>query len=317
MSFDLFFYTAPGAATRLTSAATGEAVAAVLGRDATPTQTASGTEWACTGADTGVTFTLRHRDPATSELPAAIVSSDSAGAPFSGFSVEVAYVRPKFFGIEALASAGAIAGRLGLLMPDPLSPPKSGQPVNVVKTEPAAMNQIIEHWMAGNRFAIASTQKLTGKRPPYLESERSMHWWRFQRMRQSLQKAMGQNAIVSQARVIRVVSTGELVLMADWANGFPAVFPQVEVFLMIDAKSLDDPNAKVAWTPAGEVIDKLGAAFRRFEQPGCDLMACAGIPPNSPLRAAFDALPRYPVQGMIEDIGLAFIDEPEQPAATA
>jgi hypothetical protein len=29
------------------------------------------------------------------------------------------------------------------------------------------------------------------------------------------------------------------------------------------------------------------------------------------MREAFNAIPRYPVAGMIEDIGLNFIDEPE------
>jgi hypothetical protein len=202
-------------------------------------------------------------------------------------------------------------------MPDARTPQKSGQPVSVVKTEPPTMNLMIERWMEGNRFAIASAAKLTGSRPPFLDPERSMYFWRFQRMRRQIQQSLGTKAIVPSSRIIRVASSGEVVLMTDWANGFPAVFPQAEVFLLIEAKSMNDPNAKAAWTPAHEVIDRLAPIMNRFEQPGCDLIACAGVPQSGPMRDAFNAIPRYPLAGALEDIGLNFIDEPEAAPAPA
>ncbi len=309
MSFDLHFYCAPGSQPP-TREQVGQAISQILASQATAAQSPAGTPiWQYKGAETGVTCRFDF-NPAAADIHAGIDAS-GGGAPFSGLSVNVNYIRPRFVGIESLAAAGAVAGRLGLLMPDPRIPPRSGQPVNVVKTEPPTMNLMIEQWMAGNRFAIASAQKLTGNRPPFLDPDRSMYFWRFQRMRSGIQKAVGNSAIVPSSRIIRVASSGEVVLMTDWANGFPAVFPQAEVFLLIEAKSMNDPNAKAAWTPAGEVIDRLGPILRRFEQPGCDLIACSGVPQSGPMREAFNAIPRYPLAGAIEDIGLNFIDDPE------
>jgi len=309
MSFDLLFYTTQQSGP--TQEQVGEAITGVLGAGATASRSPSGAaEWLCQSPQTGVAFRFRYTDPSKGDGRTAKTAEGAAGRS-SGLSVEVPYVRPRFVGIESLASAGAVAGRLGLLMPDPRIPFKDGETVSIVKTEPTAMNLTIENWMAGNRFAIAATQKLTGKRPPFLDPERSMYWWRFQRMRTGIQKAIGTKAIVPSSRIIRVASSGEVVLMTDWANGFPAVFPQSEVFLLIEAKSMNDPNAKAAWTPANEVIDRLGSILSRFEQPGCDLIACSGVPQSGPMREAFNAIPRYPLAGAIEDIGLNFIDEPE------
>lgn len=304
MSFDLAFYTS--APEDLTPERLAEEIAAVLGPAATAEASPSGTPiWNCKSPETGVTFRLEYHTPATSSFAHA-----KDGSRFSGLTVNVNYVRPKFVGIEALASAGALAGRLGLLIPDPRTPPKSGEPISVVKTEPALMNLTIEQWMEGNRWAINNAHKLTSNRPPFLDPERSMYFWRFQRMRQQIQKSVGNKAIVPSSRVIRMASSGEVVLMSDWANGLPAVFPQVEVFLLFEAKSMDDPNAKVAWTPAKEVIDRLGPILGRFEHPACDLIGCKGVPPSGPMREAFDAIPRFPLAGAIEDIGLNFVDEP-------
>lgn len=314
MSFDLHFYCAAGTQPP-SREQVGEAIAQVLGAQATAAVSPGGTTtWQYTGADSGVTCRLDYH-PGSTDIPAGIDAA-GGGAPFSGLSVNVNYVRPRFVGIESLASAGAVAGRLGLLMPDPRTPRRSGQPVGVVKTEPPTMNLMIERWMEGNRWAIANAQKLTGTRPPFLDPERSMYFWRFQRMRRQIQKSIGTQAIVPSSRIIRVTGSGEVVLMTDWANGFPAVFPQAEVFLLIEARSMNDPNAKAAWTPAHEVIDRLGPILSRFEQPGCDLIACRGVPPSGPMRDAFNAIPRYPIAGQIEDIGLNFIDEPETASAS-
>ena len=314
MSFDLHFYSAPGAAP-LTKEQVAEAMVQVLGAQATSGVSPAGAPmWQYAGADTDVRCRFDFH-PDAADIHAG-VDAAGAGAPFSGLSVNVNYVRPRFVGIESLAAAGALAGRLGLLMPDPRTPAKSGQPISVVKTEPQTMNPMIERWMEGNRWAIANAQKLTGTRPPFLDPQRSMYFWRFQRMRREIQKALGTKAIVPSSRIIRMTKSGDVVLMTDWANGFPAVFPQAEVFLLIEARSMNDPSAKAAWTPAHEVIDRLGPILGRFEHPGCDLIACAGVPQSGPMRDAFNAIPRYPLAGMIEDIGLNFIDEPEAaPAA--
>lgn len=315
MSFDLAFYTTDPAG--LSKERIAQEVAAVLGKAATPGTTPGGTPmWSYKSEETGVTFRLEYTDPAASNFAPGVIAG-GGGAKFSGLAVNVNYVRPRFVGIESLASAGAVAGRLGLLMPDPRTPAKAGEPVSVVKTEPPTMNLMIERWMEGNRWAINNAQKLTGKRPPFLDPERSMYFWRFQRMRGGIQKAVGTSAIVPSSRVIRMMGSGEVVLMSDWANGFPAVFPQVEVFLLIEAKSMNDPSAKAAWTPAREVIDRMAPIMSRFEQPGCDLIACAGVPPTGPMRDAFNAIPRYPLANTIEDIGLNFIDEPEPAPAPA
>ena len=312
MSFDLTFYTTQPSGP--TSEQVGEAIAGVLGAGAVAGRSPGGTsEWVCQSPQTGVAFRFRYTDPAKGDGRKAMTKEGVAGR-WSGLSVEVPYARPRFVGIESLASAGAVAGRLGLLMPDPRIPFQDGETVNILKTEPTVMNLTIENWMARNRFAIKATQKLTGKRPPFLDPERSMYWWRFQRMRAGIQKAVGAAAIVPSSRIIRMTNSGEVVLMTDWANGLPAVFPQSEVFLLIEAKSMNDPNAKAGWTPANEVIDRLGPILSRFEQPGCDLIACSGVPQSGPMRDAFNAIPRYPLAGSIEDIGLNFIDEPEAAA---
>ncbi len=316
MTFDLAFYAAAGA-TNPTREQVSAAFASVLANCTTPVSSPGGmSQWTYKSPQTGVSCRFSFVDPAASAVPDARVGTTESRARFSGLSVEVPFVRPRFVGIESLAAAGALAGHLGLLMPDPRTPQKAGEPVTVFPTAPQTMNLMIERWMEGNRRAITSAQKSTGTRPPYLDADRSMYWWRFQSMRQGIQQTIGRRAIVSSARVIRMVDSGAVVLMADWANGFPAIFPQAEVFLLIEAKSMNDPNAKAAWSPAREVIDRLGSIFSSFEQPGCDLISCAGVPPSGPVREAFNALPRYPVAGAIEDIGLAFVDEPEQaPAA--
>lgn len=317
MSFDLAFYAADGAT--LTREQIGAVVEGVLGDQVKLGQSPGGVaEWAYTGAQTGVTFRLRHSDPAAAEHPRG-VTAEGAAARFSGLAVEVNYVRPRFVGMEALAASGAIASGLGLLMPDPTRPAKAGAPVAVVPTEKAAINLTIEQWMEGNRYAIRSVQKLTGKRPPYLEAERSMYYWRFQRMRESIQKAVGTGAIVPQTRIVRIAGLDELGIMGDWANGFPAVLPHAEVYLLIEARSMDDPQAKVAWTPAYEVFDRLGPILRRMDDRGLTLIMCAGVPESGPMRDAFNQIPRHPLAGQIAEVGLNFIDEPEgeQSATTA
>ena len=101
--------------------------------------------------------------------------------------VSLNFMRPRFFGMEAMPLVGRLAKGLEWEIFDP-------QQDRLVEVE-----ELLDLWLAQNEQAIRSVKPDL----PYLEPEKSLYWWRWMREREALQEQTGPSIFVPQIFLLR------------------------------------------------------------------------------------------------------------------
>ena len=170
--------------------------------------------------DTAVQATFEREDPRqlAGLLPATV---QAVGVRF-----RLRWPRPRFFAQEAVPILIELADAKRLLVAFPQS---GGAVMRVINPTPAEVTRI---WQAGS----AAPAKGRSSPPlPFMSSERSDRWWRYQWRKQELQRRLGQDVFVP--TLVGVATEGrsdELHLQITWTDAVPLVIPECDFITLLE-----------------------------------------------------------------------------------
>ncbi|MEO1451621.1 MAG: hypothetical protein AAFV07_18975 [Bacteroidota bacterium] len=217
MSYDLHFYSKLGAPVPERD------IRQYLNRLPHTTRTGHDS-WFYRNEETGAYCAFDYSDPTFWE--AMDEEDDSAGQRFTefaatGFSFNVNYIRPQFFGKECFPLVARFASELNLFISNPQ---REGKP------EAPDADALEAEWAGCNlRFSKIYMQQ---GGLSYLDQARSDYTWSFCFHRAELQARLGNGYFVPSIFYIQPKGTQEVKTLAVWPEHIPYVLPRVDLVLI-------------------------------------------------------------------------------------
>jgi hypothetical protein len=177
----------------------------------------------------------------------------------SGLSFNLNYLRPSYFGFEAMPIVEKLASRFGLHLVNPQERYDGPAPATAADGE-----VLIRSWIDSNRSAILSTIKQpNSKRPLSMSPAASTYLWRYQKAKEDLERACGEAVFVPS--LVPVQRKGEKIAgrAITYTQGLPMIVPECEwVFLVRPKKGLfrskKDPDVDAI---SGETFREVLASY--------------------------------------------------------
>jgi hypothetical protein len=179
--------------------------------------------------DTGVAAWIEAQSPA---LPAGYRGLD--------VSLVLNYVRASWFGTETIPGFAAAVGSSGALVLDPQADSPTPRPPD--------SDRLINSWTRRNEAAVAAARAI-GQTPPWLDTDRSIGWWRYQRALPRLRRSFATDLYVPSVRLIRRTGSDRVERAMSWPDNVPTLLPQCDLIIMLRSD-----------TVAGFVITGVAAA---------------------------------------------------------
>jgi hypothetical protein len=164
-------------------------------------------------ADTGVTASIEALTPA---LPAGYRGLD--------LGLVLNYVRASWFGIETIPGFSAAVGSSGALVLDPQADRPTPQPPD--------SDRLISSWSRGNEAAVAAA-RASGQTPLWLDPDRSIGWWRYQRALPRLRRGFATDLYVPSVRLIRRPGSERVERAMSWPDDVPTLLPPCDLIIML------------------------------------------------------------------------------------
>lgn len=213
--------------------------------------------------ETGVEFSIVYRDPDNEASDGEIEYQFADFAPV-GVVMSLNYLRPSFFGLEAMPWGAFIASGLGLTVLDPQAEGASRE--NPATPDPDAL---FASWDAANTRA---TQTLLSQEGIALNSGDRQHlqaWWRYRMIRPDLEARYGHDRPVLLPRLV-ADQDGNVCTVVSWSYGGPAVVPADVDFVHVERERRKFGFLNVVergTMRADDLRAAAGAAFERVPDP--------------------------------------------------
>ncbi len=181
----------------------------------------------------------------------AVIDSNSAGlivyrnpdtGVVAGFEVErrdlrvrVPWLRPMFFGREAMSLVVDLGQKLDLRLPSSAS----------------TVQQLVELWERGNVDAVRRSHQPL----PYMSRQRSDRWWLYQSRKDDLHRRLGEAVFVPTLVAVAPRSrTEDLRLHITWADATPLLLPGCDLVTLLEGRRPSE--FKIRGTAAYEDVRK-------------------------------------------------------------
>lgn len=216
MSYDLYFYRKKGSGP--TEAQVREYLNANV-KAITPEQN----QWFYENEDTEVYFLLDQNDPETD--PESIERFESFNDfDNTHFTLNLNYLRPDFFGLEAFAFVDKMIEDLDAFV---LNPQASDDPVDPTKPEKGAL---YNEWSTLNAQHTAHFYQEMDM--GYLDKQKANRAWQYNSMRKDLQARLGNEYFVPKVFFLRTKADKRVVTLCTWTQHIPNVFPPADYYLL-------------------------------------------------------------------------------------
>jgi MoxR-like ATPase len=229
MSYDLMFYKKEGAAV------SSSEIKDYLG-DVPNIEGGENGLWGYENEDTGVYCTFAFSQPE--------ISTTTAGFEPLGFSFNLNYLRPGFFGLEALGLVDELANKFDLYIYDPQG---DNEPRKYSK------EKLYEEWNAINRKTAGLPY---GKKAPYLDTATSDNAWRHNFSKEQLEETAGEEFFIPTILFIQKSETDKVETVCTWTTGIPIYLPKVD-WVMIQKG-----NGEMGLVGYEAVMKTLGSYFK-------------------------------------------------------
>jgi hypothetical protein len=163
--------------------------------------------------DTGVTASI---EALTTSLPAGYRGLD--------LGLVLNDVRASWFGLETIPAFSAAVGSSGALVFDP----QADKP----RPEPPDTDELIGSWIRGNGAAVAAA-RASGEAPPWLDPDRSIGWWRYQRALPRLRRGFAADLYVPSVRLVRRSGSDRVERAMSWPDHVPTLLPPCDLIIML------------------------------------------------------------------------------------
>jgi len=249
MSYDLNFYK------KCTDSIAKEEIAAYLTQ--LPHVTYNGeTEWFYENEQTGVYCSFDYYEPSSDDEEYEDEYDEEErerlkGFESTGFSFNINYIRPQFFGIECFPIVDKFVEDLGLYISNPQ---ELGTPE---KYEPGVLGQ---QWAETNlKFSGFNAEK-AGLH--YLDRDKSNASWEFCYKRLALQYILGEEYFVPGIYYIKPFDSEEIKTLCVWPEHIPVALPEVDyVLIQKKIKKLFKEKTEEGIIAYSELKSRLGQYF--------------------------------------------------------
>lgn len=216
MSYDLYFYK-----TKASTKTTSEIAEYLSDNLVDPNET--GTQWAYENQDTGVYYSIDFNDPAAAD-------ADSEEPVFNdfentGFSLNVNYARPNFFGWEAFQFVDEFISEMDLYALNPQSDSDPDQP-----TKPEA-EELYENWVEQNektsRYFIKEHNAFH-----FCDEVKSNDAWTYNFSRVTIQEELGEEYFVPKIFFVTRAGRPDVLTLTTWTEHIPCVLPVTDLYML-------------------------------------------------------------------------------------
>lgn len=215
MSFDLFFYT------KADAPVSANDIRDYLEEKVAVPSTEAANQWWYENEDTEVYFSFDYAQPEISADPSEDMSFD--GFENTGFSFNLNFMRPDFFGREAFPIVVKFMNELGLYVVNPQIGAASDLP------HQPTVEALYDTWgkvnfdFSGNYFSEQCT---------YYPLEKSNQSWYHNVHRKVLQERLGDAYFVPRLFYFKPNNSQEVVTVASWTESIPSLLPEADYYLI-------------------------------------------------------------------------------------
>lgn len=252
MSFDLYFYKKKG------NNLSGQQIAAYL-NDNLSSQSESDTQWFVEHEDTEAYFTIDQFDIEPEE--------DVSFPEFenTGFSFNLNYVRPDFFGRFAFDFLTRFIADLDLYVQDPQS-----QGDDDVPFKPKA-GELYETWSAINAQHAART--FQEYQLDYYPLEKSNDFYEYNLHKERLQAENEHLCYVPKLYLFKRFSDGQIITISTWTNHIPNLFPPADYYLLVkDYRRVFRKTQENGLISRQTLENRFGKYMYDFDFKGCKII---------------------------------------------
>ena len=241
--------------------------------------------------DTGVTAWIESLTP---DLPAGYRALD--------LGLVLNDVRASWFGLETIPGFAAAVGSSGALVFDPQADRPTPEPPDTVR--------LISSWTRGNEAAVA-VARASGEAPPWLDPDRSIAWWRYQRALPRLRRGFAADRYVPSLRLIRRTGSDRVERAMSWPDAVPTLLPPCDLIILLRS----DPVAGFVITGVASaqiVHERLDGVTERVELDVPDPMELILVGPDRSPGVAdrLASVPTESFEGFEAVAPDAFVDVP-------
>lgn len=255
MSYDLFFYKQKGteiATEKISNYLSDNLVAVKEGN----------TQWFFENQDTEVYFSFDYNEPGEEfEKDEEIEANENFDD--TGFSFNLNFMRPSFFGLEAFKFVEQFCNDLNLFVLNPQS--VSEQPYKPNRQEQFATWNTTNLWASKNHFKEMKSC--------YLSEEECNKVWEYNSNRQHLQQKLGEGYFVPKVFFFKTKQTNEPFTLTIWTEHIPIVLPPTDYILLTrQYKKFFRTVKDTALISRNTLLNVFGNYFDVFDLPNCKII---------------------------------------------
>ncbi|MBS1666612.1 MAG: hypothetical protein JST58_04475 [Bacteroidetes bacterium] len=254
MSYDLYFYKQKG--TNLTETE----IANYLTENLVPVNE-SKNQWFFENKDTEVYYSIETN--AIEDAPETIELFDSfSDFDNTGFSFNLNFMRPSFFGLEAFLFVEKFIKDLGLFV---LNPQEEFENPYIPTKE-----DLFDNW---NRTNLYVSKDNFGEESFYYPLAESNTIWEFNYNRQKLQEEIGVNYFVSRVFFCKTFRDNKIVTLSTWTQHIPNILPKADYYLLSrEYKKLFKTVKDTVLINRQTLLDKFGDYFEDYPYQECKII---------------------------------------------
>lgn len=149
-----------------------------------------------------------------------------------GLTFHMGFEKPYFFGKESMLIVASIAKAFNLFVVDPQDSVIDG----TGRPKPCVLEELVQTWEQLN--TEASVARINQDRPfKFMPRQRSIVWWEYTQMQDSLQRELGKNTLVPPLSIIQRNGTVELFTVLFWPDCQSIVLPECDMLMLGKPKS--------------------------------------------------------------------------------
>jgi hypothetical protein len=201
---------------------------------------------------TGVYFSLDHNGPHDSNdlgLPSGVFDT--------GWSLNLNYVRPTFFALEAMPIAEALARRFDLVMFDP----QGGDNIDNF-----GVDQLIQSWSKSNQWAVGEVATKDSLDLFYLPAQTSEQFWRYMRDYPRLRGELeGPDVFVPRQFLASIHNPQRAETALVWTLGVHLIIPRTDWIIAVLPKKVWQKQNEMVCYRSDVLLAPLSQYLREFD----------------------------------------------------